>query len=68
MYRCWDLIIGDFELNMAYRLSVEPSDVGSEQVGGGERSNHEGKKLNILLSSVYFALWSFYRYTDDVRR
>jgi len=33
-YRCWDLIIEDFKLNMAYILSVEPSDVGSEQVGG----------------------------------
>jgi len=29
-YRFWDLIIEDFELNMAYSLGVEPSDVGSE--------------------------------------
>ena len=35
MYQCWDLIIDDFELNMAYSLGMEPSDVGSEQVGGG---------------------------------
>ena len=34
-YRCSDLIIEDFELIMAYSLGVEPSDVGSEQVGGG---------------------------------
>jgi len=33
--RCCDLIIGDFELNMAYSLGMEPIDVGSEQVGGG---------------------------------
>ena len=34
-YRCSDLIIEDFELNMVYRLGMEPSDVGSKQVGGG---------------------------------
>ena len=33
-YRCCDLIIKDFELNMAYSLGMEPSDVCSEQVGG----------------------------------
>ena len=33
--RCWDLIIEDFELNMAYSLGVEPNDVGSESVGEG---------------------------------
>ena len=26
-----DLIIGDFELNMAYSMGMDPSDVGSEQ-------------------------------------
>ena len=35
VYRFSDLIIEDFELNMAYSLGMEPSDVGSEQVGGG---------------------------------
>jgi len=35
-YRCSDLIIEDFELNMVYSLGMEPSDVGSEPVGGGE--------------------------------
>ena len=33
--RCWNLIIEDFELNMAYSLGMEPNDVGSESVGGG---------------------------------
>ena len=36
MYRCWDLIIEDFELNMEYSLGMGPSDVGSEQIGGRE--------------------------------
>ena len=35
MYQCQDLIIEDFELNMAYSLCMEPSDMGSGQVGGG---------------------------------
>ena len=32
MYRCWDLIIKDLELNMVYSLDMEPSDVDSEQI------------------------------------
>ena len=30
-----ETIIQDLELNMAYSLGMEPSDVGSDQVGGG---------------------------------
>jgi hypothetical protein len=33
-YRCGDLIIEEFELNMANILGAEPSDVGMSQLGG----------------------------------